>query len=85
VLFFAPSAPGELLPLSPYRLLFQEIRVTGTYSCTPQETRLSMKLIESGRINVDDLITHSFPLEQLAQAMDLAARAQESLKILITP
>jgi L-iditol 2-dehydrogenase len=85
VLFFAPSGPGEMLPVSPNRLLFDEIYVTGTYSCTPEETRLSLKLIDSGRINVDNLITHRFPLAELDQAMDLAAKAQDSLKILIYP
>jgi len=85
VLFFAPSAPEEMVSISPNRLLFHEINVTGTYSCTPQETRLSLKLIDSGRINVDDMITHRFPLAELDQAMALAAKAQESLKILIIP
>jgi L-iditol 2-dehydrogenase len=85
VLMFAPTEPGETLPVSPHRLLFEEVTVTGTYSCTPQETRLSLKLIEAGRINVRDLITHHFDLPGVGQAIALAARAQESLKIIITP
>jgi len=85
VLFFAPPQPGETLPVSPHRLIFEEVTVTGTYSCTPQETRLSLKLIEAGRINVLDLITHRFDLAGVGEAMDLAAQAQESLKIIITP
>ncbi|HUW08383.1 MAG TPA: zinc-dependent dehydrogenase, partial [Anaerolineae bacterium] len=83
VLFFAPTQPGTTLPVSPHRLIFEEVTVTGTYSCTPQETRLSLKLIEAGRINVRDLITHRFDLAGVREAMDLAARAQESLKIVI--
>jgi len=85
VLCFAPSRPGVMLPISPHRLMFEEVNVTGTYSCTPMETRLSLQLIESGRIDVCDLITHHFGLEGVAEAMALAAKAQESLKIIIQP
>jgi len=85
VLFFAPTPPGDTLPVSPHRLLFEEVTVTGTYSCTPQETRLSLKLIAAGRVNVRDLITHRFDLAGLGEAIALAARAQESLKIIVTP
>ena len=84
VLFFAPTQPGAMLPVSPHRLLFEEVTVTGTYSCTPQGTRLSLKLIEADRVNVRDLITHRFDLAGVGEAIDLAARARESLKIIIT-
>ena len=85
VLFFAPTAPGVTMAVSPHRLLFEEITVTGTYSCTPQETRLSLKLIEAGRLRVDELVTHRFDLTSVAEAIALAAEAQDSLKILVIP
>jgi len=85
VLFFAPTPPGVMLPISPYRLMFEEVTITGSYSCTPQETRLSLKLIQMGRINVQDLITHRFDLSGVGEAIELAAKAGESLKIIITP
>jgi L-iditol 2-dehydrogenase len=85
VLFFAPTPPAAILPVSPHRLLFEEVTVTGTYSCTPQETRLSHKLIATERVNVRDLITHRFHLAGLGEAIALAAKAQESLKIIVTP
>ena len=85
VLFFAPTPPGVTLPISPHRLVFEEVTVTGSYSCTPQETRLALKLIQGGRINVKDLITHRFDLSGVGEAIKLAGEAQESLKIIITP
>jgi L-iditol 2-dehydrogenase len=85
VLLFAPTPPSVTLAVSPHRLLFEEVTVTGTYSCTPQETRLSLKLIQAGRISVRDLITHRFDLSGVGEAINLAAQAQESLKIIITP
>jgi len=85
VLLFAPSPPGATLPVSPYHLLFSEITITGTYSCSPLETRQALSLIQAGRINVKDLITHRFDLAGVGKAFDLAAQAGESLKIVITP
>jgi L-iditol 2-dehydrogenase len=85
VLLFAPLPPGVDLPISPYRLLFSEISVVSSYSCTPVETRQALKLIQSGRIRAADMITHRFGLAEVGEAIDLALQAGESGKILITP
>ena len=85
VLLFAPTAPEATLPVSPHRLLFSEITIVSSYSCCPPETRQSLKLIQGGRISVKELITHRFDLAGVGEAIELAAKAQESLKIVITP
>lgn len=85
VMLFAPSPPEATLPISPYRLLFSEITITGTYSCSPPETRQALTLIQGGRINVAEMITHRFDLAGVGEAIRLAAKAGESLKIVITP
>ena len=85
VLLFAPSPPGAALPVSPHRLLFSEITITSSYSCSPQETRQALKLIQGRRIKVKELITHRFDLTEVGEAIHLAAEAGESLKIVITP
>jgi len=85
VLLFAPSPPVAVLPVSPYRLLFSEITIVSSYSCSPPETRQALKLIQGGRIRVAELITHRFDLTGVDKAIHLAAQAGESLKIVITP
>jgi L-iditol 2-dehydrogenase len=85
VLFFAPSAPGVDLPVSPYRLLFSEITIAASYSCSPRETRQALTFIQSGSIQVKALITHRFDLAGVGEAIRLAAQAGESLKVLIAP
>jgi len=44
----------------------------------------AIQLVESGRVNVRDLVTHTFPLEQAIEAFAVAAR-RDGLKVLITP
>jgi L-iditol 2-dehydrogenase len=85
VMLFAPTAPDVRLSVSPYDLLFSEITVTGSYSCSPLETRQSLTFIQHGRIKVDELITHRFDLAGVGEAIRLAAKATESLKVLIIP
>jgi L-iditol 2-dehydrogenase len=85
VLLFAPSSPKATLPVSPHRLLFSEITVVSSYSCSPQETRQALRLIQGERLNVEDLITHRFDLAGVGSAIELAAKANDSLKIVITP
>ena len=85
VLLFAPSPPEATLPVSPHRLLFSEITITASYSCSPPETRQALKLIQGGRIKTEALITHRFDLTGVGEAIHLAAQAGESLKIVITP
>ena len=85
VLLFAPSSPQERLAISPYQLLFSEITVVSSYSCSPVETRQALKLIELGRIRVSELATHRFGLADVGEAIRLAAQAGESLKIVVRP
>jgi L-iditol 2-dehydrogenase len=85
VLLFAPSPPGVTLPIIPHHLLFSEITVTASYSCSPAETRQALKLIHRGRIEVGEMITHRFDLAGVGEAIRLAAEAGQSLKIVITP
>jgi len=85
VLLFAPSPPEATLPISPHRLLFSEITIVASYSCSPPETRQALKLIQRGRIQVTELITHRFDLARVGEAIHLAAEAGESLKIVIVP
>jgi len=85
VLLFAPSSPEATLAVSPHRLLFSEITITSTYSCSPLETRQALKLIQGGRIKVKELITHRFDLTGVGEAIHLATQAGESLKIVIVP
>jgi L-iditol 2-dehydrogenase len=44
-----------------------------------------MELIRQGKVNVRDMITHRLPLSETAEGFRLVERAEESLKVIITP
>jgi L-iditol 2-dehydrogenase len=85
LLLYAPLAPGVTLPLEVHDLLFSEITLVSTYSCSPEETRIALEFIRRGRVDTRDLITHRFGLDEVGEAMRLAAQAGESLKIVVVP
>ena len=80
---FAPTSPGEYLPMNPKELFFSEIQIIPSYSTSHLETRTALELIESGRIDAKGLITHRYPLMDTAEAFKTAVKNEESLKVIV--
>lgn len=83
VYIFAPVSPDKLLVVSPHRLFFSEVSLVSSYSTSHVETRMALSLISSGRIKAKELITHRFKLNQVGDAIKLASKSKECLKIMI--
>lgn len=84
VLFFATPAPDESISLLPSQIFFAEQTITASYSADHIDTRLTMDLIARGSISTDRLITHTYPLDQLSDAIQMTAARGKSLKCIIT-
>jgi L-iditol 2-dehydrogenase len=80
---FAPTEPKEKLQLSPKDLFFSEVQIVPSYSTSHLETRIALKLLESKRLKLKELITHRFRLEDAAKAFKTALENKESLKVII--
>jgi L-iditol 2-dehydrogenase len=65
-------------------LYYREITIQGSYSPSPRELVHALHLIASHAVNVDMLITHRLPLEELPQAVELA-RTRRAVKAIINP
>jgi L-iditol 2-dehydrogenase len=85
VLLYAPLPPGETMPVEVHHLLFSEVTLVSTYSCGPDETRTALEFIRRGRVQTKCLITHRFGLDEVGDAIRLAERAGEFLKLVIVP
>ena len=46
---------------------------------------LAIELVSSGRVDVNPLITHHFPLEESADALTLGSRVTDSVKAVVHP
>jgi L-iditol 2-dehydrogenase len=61
----------------------REISVEGTLMYTADDYRTAIALIASGTVDVDEIVTATFPLEEAAKAF-AASLAPEHVKVLVT-
>lgn len=63
---------------------YNELTLTGTSNSTREEYGMALKLIESGRVTTDTMVTHRFPLAQAVEAIDRSASG-EGIKVAVMP
>lgn len=85
LLMFAPAEPGHTYPVPMFDLWRDNIKVVNTYASPPLDTVMALELIENGRVEVADLITHRVPLGEAQKGFDLVASAGESIKVVMEP
>ncbi|PKO12940.1 MAG: hypothetical protein CVU39_21775 [Chloroflexi bacterium HGW-Chloroflexi-10] len=82
ILFGGLPKANPMTTLDGNRLHYDEIRVMGTFSYHPTYHTLAMEAIEHGMINSEDVITHTFPLNEIDKAFRTAASG-EALKVMV--
>jgi L-iditol 2-dehydrogenase len=85
VLLFAHTKRGDKFPLDPAAVCVDEKEFLGSYSADFTLQREVGRLVFSRRLDVRPLITHEFPLDRTAEAIDLASHpTAESLKVVVS-
>jgi len=85
MVFFAVPGPDKVVTIPINYFWTKEIRIITSYYCGPPDIVDAIKLIESGEIEVDDMITHILPLKDTAEGFQLVMDGNESLKVIIKP
>lgn len=85
VLLFAPLAPGVEITIPFFDVWRDQITIISTYAGPPVDSREAIDLLASGKVEVDDMITHRLPLDRTAEGFRLVARGSESIKVIIRP
>ncbi|GAA3879302.1 zinc-dependent dehydrogenase [Gibbsiella dentisursi] len=84
VIVFSPFDHDNMVSIDAGRFFRDEISVIGTYSLTPYEMPEAVEIIRLNKINVDDMITQTYSLAQLGEAIEFAANpANEVLKVIM--
>jgi L-iditol 2-dehydrogenase len=85
VLLFAQNDPQMKIEFPAAAVGVEEKEILGSYSAAVDLQAECAELVFSRRLPVRELVSHRFPLEQIEQALALAARpAGDSLKVVIT-
>lgn len=86
VLLFAQNDPVMRVEFPAAAVGVEEKEILGSYSASVAEQEESARLVFERRLPVAELISHRFPLEDIARALDLAAHpADDTLKVVIRP
>lgn len=82
ILFGGLPKSSPMTTLDGNRLHYNEIQVIGTFSYHPSYHALALETIERGLINSDQVITHTFSLNEIDRAFQTAASG-EALKVMV--
>lgn len=73
----------EIVPINTNIIHYKQLKVTGSTKANTDMVRKTLALIDSGALQVKDLITARFPLRDIQKAMDEVAAAR-GIKTVIT-
>jgi L-iditol 2-dehydrogenase len=83
VLFGGLPKVAPMTELDANRIHYDEIRVVGSFSYHPEYHRRALGLLERRQVEPDAIVTHTFPLQQVAAVFRTVA-AGEALKVMVT-
>jgi len=67
-----------------YAMYYKELSIIGSRAMTPYDYEHSIKAVESGAIRLDSIITHRFPLDKIADALNLVDKKPgDALRVVI--
>ncbi|MFP4006037.1 MAG: alcohol dehydrogenase catalytic domain-containing protein [Candidatus Hadarchaeia archaeon] len=83
--FFATLPKDQSLEEFPSNYLhYNQVYVTGTSGASRNHFVDTLDIISSGRVPLDRVVTHEYPLSEMEEALEMA-RDSESLKVVVKP
>ncbi len=83
IMMFSVPSPKDTMQLPLFDIFKKELTIRGSM-VNPDTHDRAVALINSGRLQIEPLITHRFPLEQVEEAIKMQM-GTESIKVLVKP
>ena len=84
VMMFGVPSKGSTLDLDMSKIYSKEITIVTSYAASDKDTKEALDLLESSKIDVKQLITHTYPIMDSQKAFDHARSGDGAMKIIIT-
>ena len=84
VMMFGVPSKGAKLDLDMSKIYSKEITLVTSYAASDSDTKEALNLIESSKIDVKQLITHTYSISDSQKAFDHARTGENAMKIIIT-
>jgi len=85
IVFFAVPGPEKTVMVPINDFWTKEVRILTSYYCGPPDIQEAMQLLASGAIDVERMITHRLPLEDIVRGFQLVMSGEEAVKVIIKP
>ncbi len=85
ILFFAVPKPREKVSVDFNYYWKNDISFKTSYGAAPRDNKEALDLINSGKINVKDMITQRLSLDEIAKGFDLVSKGENCFKVIIEP
>jgi L-iditol 2-dehydrogenase len=82
ILFGGLPKASPMTSLDANRIHYNEIQVMGTFSYHPSFHSLALEVLQQGLIHTEDIITHTYSIDEIDQAFQTAASG-EALKVMV--
>jgi len=80
------SARHRRISLESDVFALKDLRVDGVFAYTTASFEQALRIVESGKLDVRPLITHTLPLHEFARAFDLLSnRPEPVVKVMLRP
>jgi len=83
MMFGVPSKDAKIV-LNMSKIYSKEITLVTSYAASDNDTKEALRLIGSSQIDVKQLVTHTYPIEDSQKAFDHARSGDNAMKIIIT-
>jgi threonine dehydrogenase-like Zn-dependent dehydrogenase len=84
LLMLGSCASAAHISIRPRMVQRYDVTVVGAYGFN-HEFASALQLLQEGRIRVDSIVTHQYPLEDYAHAFQQATSGREGIKVQFTP
>ena len=84
IMMFGVPSKGAKIDLDMSKIYSKEITLVTSYAASDNDTKEALRLIESGEIDVKQLVTHTYPIVDSQKAFDHAKSGEGAMKIIIT-
>lgn len=84
ILMFGVPSKGSKIDLDMSKVYAKEITLVTSYAASDDDTKEALNLINSKKINVKQLVTHTYPISDTQKAFDHARTGENAMKIIIT-
>lgn len=84
ILMFGVPSKGSKIDLDMSEIYSKEITLVTSYAASDDDTKESLHLINSKKINVKQLVTHKYSISDTQKAFDHARTGENAMKIIIT-